>query len=255
MSSIRSCVSRFALAGAALLALAGPASAATQVFDFSTSPFSSGQYGYGADQAGHWWQDGHVAATAANVTFTGMAGVQANAAAWGFPTLAGFSQTAFLQSYRGGATSPGSIDLNLGALTAGQTYTVTFFDAGRPGSSYGAAGVTASYGGSVVDHLDASAISTTAFTKETFTFVAKDGATVLTFSADASSAFDVSTALGDIMITGPDAGTVIIPVQNGPTTIDGGGGVPEPAAWSLMVLGVGGMGGMLRARRRKALAA
>ena len=32
-------------------------------------------------------------------------------------------------------------------------------------------------------------------------------------------------------------------------------GAPEPAAWSLMILGVGGMGGALRTRRRKAVAA
>ncbi len=34
----------------------------------------------------------------------------------------------------------------------------------------------------------------------------------------------------------------------------GGGGVPEPAAWTLMILGLGGVGGALR-NRREAIAA
>ena len=33
------------------------------------------------------------------------------------------------------------------------------------------------------------------------------------------------------------------------------GGVPEPASWALMLLGVGGVGAVLRTRRRKAVAA
>ncbi len=34
-----------------------------------------------------------------------------------------------------------------------------------------------------------------------------------------------------------------------------GGGIPEPAAWGLMVVGFGGLGGMLRAKRRLAAVA
>jgi MYXO-CTERM domain-containing protein len=46
------------------------------------------------------------------------------------------------------------------------------------------------------------------------------------------------------------------PVFNGRNVISGQvSSAPEPAAWSLMILGVGGMGAALRTRRRKAVAA
>jgi len=46
--------------------------------------------------------------------------------------------------------------------------------------------------------------------------------------------------------------------SNGKTGLIGatlGGGVPEPAAWAMMLLGFGGIGALLRNRRRHALAA
>jgi hypothetical protein len=46
-----------------------------------------------------------------------------------------------------------------------------------------------------------------------------------------------------------------ISVDGTPLSFTLNGGVPEPGAWSLMVLGFGGLGATLRARRRIALAA
>lgn len=53
------------------------------------------------------------------------------------------------------------------------------------------------------------------------------------------------------------AGTTFCPVAGGPCSSlggppGGGGGVPEPAAWSLMLIGFGGLGGAMRYSRRKA---
>ena len=43
-------------------------------------------------------------------------------------------------------------------------------------------------------------------------------------------------------------------VPNGSFSSGGGGAIPEPAAWSLMLVGVGGLGSALRSRRRPAAA-
>ena len=48
--------------------------------------------------------------------------------------------------------------------------------------------------------------------------------------------------------------TLNMDVPNGSFSSGGGGGVPEPAAWSLMLVGVAGMGSALRSRRRPATA-
>jgi hypothetical protein len=49
-------------------------------------------------------------------------------------------------------------------------------------------------------------------------------------------------------------GSVIADVNDGGNGNGGGNAVPEPAAWALMIMGFGMAGGLLRARRRTALA-
>jgi len=47
---------------------------------------------------------------------------------------------------------------------------------------------------------------------------------------------------------GSYAGTIAF--SSAPPIVTGGGGVPEPAAWALMIIGFGGAGAMVRAKRR-----
>jgi len=72
------------------------------------------------------------------------------------------------------------------------------------------------------------------------------------------SAIGLATGLYTINVTGIYKGLNADPTQYsgyiGKVTLTASA-APEPAAWSLMILGVGGMGAALRTRRRKAVAA
>jgi hypothetical protein len=54
--------------------------------------------------------------------------------------------------------------------------------------------------------------------------------------------------------TNPGYGPFSSLLSNG-NTITGGGNVPEPATWALMVIGFGGLGVAMRSRRKLATAA
>ena len=79
----------------------------------------------------------------------------------------------------------------------------------------------------------------------------------LTATADASLSSSFSASVDPLLTVDPSAGggfqILVSPgVYNGP--VAPAGGVPEPAAWALMILGFGVAGGSLRlARRRQAL--
>jgi hypothetical protein len=67
---------------------------------------------------------------------------------------------------------------------------------------------------------------------------------------------------GPVIFTGTESapifstGTYTLSYGEGSLTVtDASGGVPEPAAWSLMLLGVAGVGGLTRARRDRLAAA
>lgn len=76
----------------------------------------------------------------------------------------------------------------------------------------------------------------------------------------------ISCALADpnyshgFFILGPGAHSLtgifdgVITNGDGDFIIKSSGGVPEPAAWALMLVGFGGLGAALRSRRRMALA-
>ena len=66
---------------------------------------------------------------------------------------------------------------------------------------------------------------------------------------------DVASAAFDFSSHGDPFMGFNISVDGTPLDFTLNGGVPEPATWGLMLLGFGGLGAMLRARRRTAVAA
>lgn len=58
-----------------------------------------------------------------------------------------------------------------------------------------------------------------------------------------------TNAAGDLFTGGPNTNTGLIEVIDN-VTFDEVGGVPEPSAWALMILGFGGVGAMARRRQR-----
>jgi hypothetical protein len=82
---------------------------------------------------------------------------------------------------------------------------------------------------------------TSVWQTETFSFVAQGTSSTLAFAGNKGDAF---IGLDNVAVScdGDCVGTTA-------------GGVPEPASWALMMLGFGGMGAVLRSRRRGAFAA
>ena len=87
-----------------------------------------------------------------------------------------------------------------------------------------------------------------------------------TFVPTSTTSFDGSgEAVGILVIPGTITSLTItdsvseywhgLTVGIGGIAITGGGGIPEPATWALMLAGMGGVGAALRARRKAALAA
>lgn len=142
----------------------------------------------------------------------------------------------------------GELQQQINGLHVGQTYVLTFDFAGaqlqdRTGattdllnvSMIGASGTQSFQTDSGVPLNDASQ-SATGWELETFTFVASDSSELLKFLAVGTPNGDPPMALLDnVSLTGP-------------------GGVPEPATWGLMIVGVAAVGASLRRRRAMAFA-
>ena len=133
----------------------------------------------------------------------------------------------------------GVISQNISGLTVGQTYTLSFDWLAsqllnRDGDT--TEQLTYSLGTdkgatAVVKNPDA---GTTAWMHVTQTFIAQQTAEVLTFtSVGTPQGLPPIAALDSVSLTG---------------------GVPEPASWAMMIVGVIGMGGMMRRRRALAVA-
>jgi hypothetical protein len=156
------------------------------------------------------------------IVFTGDAGI---AGPGNFDPAPDGVQNAFLQST---ADSGAQIDISVTGLTPGDVYSFSYFDDQR--TYYGVAAYTVSFDGSTIASYSPEAVGWTARTTGAFTALASSG--TLTFAAPLLCC-DNGAGIDDV-------------------TLNGGGttGVPEPAAWALMLVGFAGLGAVTRARRR-----
>lgn len=180
--------------------------------------------GFEAPLTGSWQYN----PTVAGMTFNTRSGVAANTFFQGTPPegrQAGFIQNSY--------EAAGQIDLALSDLTAGATYTASFYLAQR-GSPYAANPLEVFFNGASLGVYSPPSTAFTQFTTGGFTTSGTTG--TLSFVG-----------------TGPrdDSDTAIDLVQLTQTADVNPGAVPEAATWTMMILGVGAIGYAMR-RSRKA---
>jgi hypothetical protein len=140
--------------------------------------------------------------------------------------------------YNGPTTANGGVTLTHGELLLGGTFTGAAFS-----------GVAGSSGGGLQDDSLTGTVTFTSGLSATDLPLASDGQS---FSLDF---IDISPILA---VQGGDL-RHFLTVASGTfssnlTTGGGGGGIPEPAAWALMLIGLGGVGAVARRRDRRATA-
>ena len=156
------------------------------------------------------------------VVFTGDAGI---AAGYFDNPVPDGAQNAFLQST---GVSGAEIDISATGLTVGATYSFAYYDDQRP--YYGSLAYTVSFDGLTIATYSPEAVGWTART--TATFIAGASAGTLSFATPLLS-YDNDAGIDDITLTG-----------------GGTAAAPEPAAWTLMLVGFAGLGAVARSRRR-----
>jgi hypothetical protein len=221
---------------ASLLALSSTAAAGVVASESFETGLPSPSQQYSVDEYG-FDQNTTGPASAPNVTFSGFSGIITNnfttnssglltpGGTNAFPNTTFGNQVAFLQSFQG-ATS--EIDWAITGLHPGQEYVLSFEDVSS--SIVGATPISVSaFGATPADYAPGAS-----FTTETLDFTP-------------------STANGSIDFIGiPVANNSLSAIDN--LTISTAS-VPEPATWAMMLVGFGGLGAAMRARRRAAVRA
>jgi hypothetical protein len=205
---------------ASLLAISSTATAAVIASEsFETPVLASPSYEYGPDESALSLPPG-ATAVIANFTFKGFSGIMTNGTGL-FPDTPYGNQVAFLQSYHSGGSE---IDWALTGLIPGQLYALFFADVSS--SVLGATPLDVSaFGGAFVHY--------------------NPGASFVTETLD----FTPSTASGSIDFVGDLEGpNSLSAIDN--LTVSSLSAVPEPAAWLMMIAGLGMAGGALRSSGR-----
>ena len=238
---------------AALLALASTAQATNLVqnggFETTTIP---GSYGFGSldpqgNQAAHWSTTGYNFIFAPGTAdTTGAQGEYGFLSLWGPNNGGAASNMLPATSPDGGnfvaadgAYQTESIDQTITGLTANTHYLVSFDWAGAQQSGYTGATTeqwTVSLGSQSISTAVAQNVNHgfTGWMHETFNFTATSGTETLSFLAHGTPNGEPPFSLLDGVSLSA---------------------VPEPASWSLMILGVGALGAVSRRRRIAAVAA
>lgn len=181
---------------------------------------------YSASEVGHN-TNAVGPATVTGVTFQDYSGVMRPESYGVFPVTPYGEQAAFLQSYDDATPLGGEIDWNLNGLTVGQHYAFSFATASGP--LVNAEPFTVSVFGAT----PVSFAATGSWTTHTIDFIAGASSGVISFVGPASSE-NRATSLDNFVLSA----------------------VPEPSSWAMMIVGMFGLGALMRtARRRQAVAA
>jgi hypothetical protein len=145
-------------------------------------------------------------------------------------------------------------DFNFNGSPASYDSTIYSIWSSNPSTSYAAGPV---YSGTVTGIETPDAVGTTLITITGLNIPLKAGTYWLGLSNNVNdgsiTTYDASTSFSGDAIQSDNSGSFFSPGQlEEAFTIEGvAGGVPEPATWTLMLTGVGGIGAAMRSRRKR----
>jgi len=235
------------------LALAGSASAATNLVtngSFESSTFGPGQLGFNTSLTG--WTvaaPGSLPNNSASYDFlfdattaftTGSTGQYGTVALFGPPMTSDPDGGNFVGVDPAFQNANNGVSQSIGGLIVGHSYQLTFDWAAAQQTGFTGAtteGWNVTLGGSAAQSVSTSdpSHSATGWNQ-----------TILYFTADAPTDTLTFLATG-----GPTASQPPFALLDGVSLIS----VPEPTTWALMIMGFGGVGAMVRSRRRQAVVA
>ena len=223
----RQAIAAAALAASGVLAISSVASAATIASaSFEVPVLGPDAASYGPDHNFYSNPDQYVSPNVPGFTFDGYSGIISNSYVNALPVAPDGTQAAFIQFY---VTPPsGSIGWTVNGFNPGALYTLSFYAAG---SALDGVGVNPFD----ITFVGATTADTTSFTPlaglyqyNSLSFTATAASVTIGFIGTGTSG-NLVTGLDDLLITSA---------------------VPEPATWAMMLLGFGGIGFMLRNRRK-----